>query len=312
MGEFCKNKDMKRVLIAGGTGFAGEAIVRFFTQKGIKVAVLTRQKKTSNSPFVQFYEWDVMHGKIDLTAFEDVDTIINLTGANIGEKRWTAARKQEILNSRVLSTKLLYQTVKDHHFPIQTYVSSSAVGYYGAVTTETIFTEKSPNATDFLGKVCKDWEKAANMFESLGSRVVVLRKGVIIGKGGMYAKMAPLAQKGVNPCLGSGKNYLPWIDVEDLAKLYFYITQNKDIKGVYNAVSSEEITLKDFSSQILKSFQKTTFLPSVPRFLIQLMFGEMAVMLLEGSRVSNTKLLDTGFKFDYEKISQSFERLRLE
>lgn len=295
----------KKILIAGGTGFVGKALISHLKMLGYSIHILA-QKKQENSAQVHYFEWNTADGFIDEKAFDDVSILINLVGANIGEKRWTTKRKQLILDSRIKSLELLYHYIQKGNYPIELLISSSAVGYYGAVTTNQIFTENSPNGTDFLAEVCRKWEEAALKFENLNTKVVLLRKGVVLGKeGGMYQKLAPLAKKGFNTSLGSGKQYLPWIDIRDLASLYGFILKNESVKGIYNVCSSEHQTMNDFSNAFLHSFGKKSFLPNAPRFLIQMLFGEMSKMLLEASRVSNQKLLDTGFQFEFETLKKS-------
>jgi uncharacterized protein (TIGR01777 family) len=297
---------MKKILIAGGTGFVGQHLISFLAEKGYSINVLTRKENFKVSENIQFFQWDIEQQYIDKNAFENVDTIINLTGANIGEKRWTKERKCEIINSRIKSIDLLYHYVSENNFNINTFVSSSAVGFYGAVTSNHIFDETSECATDFLGAVCQIWETRAIKFNDLGVRTVILRKGVIIGKnGGIYQKLSPLAKLGINVSLGSGKQYLPWIDIRDLVRLYDFILSNSKISGIYNTVSSEYITMNDFSKTLLKSFDKKSIFPNAPAFIIRLLFGEMSVMLLEGSRVSNEKLKSTGFSFKFDTVEKS-------
>ncbi len=298
-------KQKKKILIAGGTGFVGKALIPHLTKLGYSIHVLVK-KKHPNSAHVCYFEWNTEKGFIDENAFEGVSILINLVGANIGEKRWTKSRKQLILESRIKSLELLYHYIQKGNYPIQLLISSSAVGYYGAVTTNQIFTENSPNGTDFLAEVCKKWEDAALKFENVNTKVVLLRKGVVLGKeGGMYQKLVPLAKNGINTSLGSGKQYLPWIDIRDLVSLYEFILENETVAGVYNVCTSEHQTMNDFSNAFLHSFGKKSFLPNAPRFLIQMLFGEMSKMLLEGSRVSNQKLLETGFQFEFETLKKS-------
>ncbi|MBS1648841.1 MAG: TIGR01777 family oxidoreductase [Bacteroidetes bacterium] len=297
---------MKKILIAGGTGFVGKHLISFFVEKGYSINVLTRKANFKVSENIQFFQWDIEQQYIDKNAFENVDTIINLTGANIGEKRWTEKRKSEIVNSRIKSIDLLYHYVSENNFKITTFISSSAVGFYGAVTTNEIFTETSKSGNDFLASVCQIWENTTMKFNDLGIRTVILRKGVIIGKnGGIYQKLSPLAKLGINVSLGSGKQYLPWIAIRDLVKLYDFILSNSKISGIYNTVSSEHIMMNDFSKTLLKSFDKKSIFPNAPAFIIRLLFGEMSAMLLEGSRVSNEKLKDTGFSFEFDTIEKS-------
>lgn len=291
---------MKKILIARGTGFVGKALIKHLVNCGYMVNVLTRRNKISSMENIRYFEWDIKKGFIDEKAFEGVSKIINLTGANITEKRWTEKRKVEIIESRTKAIDLLFTYVKTRNFSIDIFISSSAVGYYGAITTDEIFTEKSNNGSDFLASVCRKWEKTALQFDSLGVATVILRKGVVLGRdGGMYQKLAPLAKLGINTSLGNGRQYLPWIDIRDLVRLYEFILKTDELSGVFNAVSSEHIMMNDFSKTLLQLFGKTSFLPNVPAFLVRLFLGEMSVMLLKGSRVSNYKIKQTGFKFEY-------------
>lgn len=297
---------MKKILIAGGTGFVGKQLIDFLVGKGYSIHVLTRKPRANPLENICFFRWDIERQYIDKKAFEGVEILINLTGANIGEKRWTEQRKKEIIDSRINSIDVLYQYISENKFNINTFISSSAVGFYGAVTTDKTFVETSENGNDFLASVCQKWEDAALKFNDLGIRTIILRKGVILGKeGGMVKKLSPLAKLGINVSLGSGKQYLPWIDIRDLVRLYDFILSNTQLKGIFNAVATEQITMSDLSKALLQAFGKKSFLPNAPAFVIRLLFGEMAVMLLEGSKVSNEKLKTTGFIFEFDTIGKS-------
>ncbi len=298
----------KKILIAGATGFIGQQLMVRWLEQGYAVNALSRKPRRSSEPHLNYFQWDTNTGIIDEKAFEGVDTIINLTGANIVEKRWSHQRKKELIDSRTNSVNLLFNIVKDNNIQIKTFISSSAVGYYGAVTSDKVFTENSPAGKDFLAEVCQSWEQAALQFNTLGTQTLILRKGVIIGKnGGMYQKLAPFARLGINTSLGSGQQFLPWMDVRDVIRLYDFVLTNNEISGIYNAVSSEHITMNDFSETLLQSFGKQSWLPNAPEIIIKMIFGEMAVMLLEGSKVSNEKLLSTGFTFEFDALMKSLE-----
>ena len=295
-----------KILIAGATGFVGTYLIDYLLEKGYSINALSRSKQVSYHKNLVYFRWDIHQQYIETNAFENVDTIINLTGANIGEKRWTKERKSEIISSRIKSIDLLYQYVSENKFSINTFISSSAVGYYGAVTTDEMFKETVENGTDFLATVCKEWENTAMKFNDIGIRTVILRKGVIVGKdGGIVQKLAPLAKLGINVSLGSGKQFLPWIDIRDLVKLYGFILSNSKINGIFNAVSKENITMNEFSKTLLKSYKMRNILPNAPSFIIRLLFGEMSVMFLEGSKISNEKLRSIGFSFEFDTIEKS-------
>ena len=297
---------MKKILITGGTGFVGKQLIPFLVEKGYSIHVLTRKPSANSLKNICFFQWDIERQYIDKKAFEGVEILINLTGANIGEKRWTEQRKKEIIDSRINSIDVLYQYISENKFNINTFISSSAVGFYGAVTTDKTFVETSESGNDFLASVSQKWEDATLKFNDLGIRTVILRKGVILGKeGGMVKKLSPLAKLGINVSLGSGKQYLPWIDIRDLVRLYDFFLSNAQLSGIYNAVATEQITMSDLSKALLQAFGKKSFLPNAPAFVIRLLFGEMAVMLLEGSKVSNEKLKTTGFSFEFDTIEKS-------
>lgn len=296
---------MKTILVAGGTGFIGKQLIEYLIEKGYKIHALTRDKSKQDTN-THFFHWDIEKEYIDIKAFEGVSTIINLTGANIGEKTWTSKRKKEIIDSRIQPINLLYKYVTQHGLQIETLISSSAVGYYGAVTTEQIFTETTENGSDFLATVCREWEQTALHFEKIGTRVVILRKGVVFGQGGGILKvMAPLVKLGINVSIGKGNQYLPWIDLRDLNHIYDFILTNNGIQGVFNAVASEHITMNDFSNKLLSSYGKKSFLPNAPAFMVKLALGEQSVMLLNGTRVSNEKLLKQGFELQYDTLSKA-------
>lgn len=219
---------MKKIFIAGATGVIGKHLINYLLEKGYSVNALARSKQDNTHPNLLYFKWNISSGYIDEKAFENVETIINLTGANIEEKRWTDKRKTKILDSRIKSIHLLYNYVREHNLKIDTFISSSAVGYYGAVNSDETFNENSSNGIDFLAEVCQKWEDAALQFSNLGTRTIILRKGVIIGKeGGMYQKLAPLAKRSINIALGNGKQFLPWIDIRDLVRLYEFILTHK-------------------------------------------------------------------------------------
>lgn len=286
---------MKRILIAGGTGFVGKELVHTLTEKGYELSVLTRQKITSSHPQIRYFRWNLKEQYIDSESFENVDTIINLTGENIGEKRWTKQRKAEIIDSRVSAIELLYNYVKNNQLDIKTFISSSAVGYYGAITSDLILDENMPNGNDFLAEVCNRWEATAWRFTDFSARVVLLRKGVVLGQGGAYTKMASLARWGINTALGSGKQYFPFINLDDLMRMYCFFLEKEHLQGVFNAVDSQHITMNDFSKQLTDAFGKKNLLPNAPAWLVKILFGEKASMLLEGSKISNEKIKSVGF-----------------
>ncbi|RZK48496.1 MAG: TIGR01777 family protein [Pedobacter sp.] len=301
---------MKIILIAGATGFIGKSLVKYLLNQGYHVHALTRKNKTEEHPNLKWFSWNPLTGTLDPEALKDVEVIINLIGTSIAEKRWTRTRKKILLNSRVKPIDLLFKAIKaqvnkNGHTTIKTFISSSAVGYYGAVTSSKIYQETDSPGNDFLASICVQWENAAKQIATLGIKTYILRKGIILGKqGGMYKKMAPLAKWGINIALGNGKQYLPWINLSILLQLYKTIIENetqakaahKTLEAVsenptiFNVVSASHMTMNQFSSKLLAAFGKKSYLPNIPAFIIKVALGEMSVMLLEGSRVSNEKV----------------------
>ncbi|HET8838877.1 MAG TPA: TIGR01777 family oxidoreductase [Flavobacteriaceae bacterium] len=297
---------MKKILLAGATGFIGKHLTTHLTENGYTLSLLTR-RKLSDKPNIKYFSWDVEKGTIDKKAFENVGAIINLTGANIGSKRWTEKRKKIIINSRIDSINLLFRYVSENMFPINHFLSASAVGFYGAVTTDQIFNEESGGGNDFLARVCQQWENAAQKFQVLDCKVSILRQGVVIGKdGGIYEKLVPLAKRGITPAVGNGKQYLPWIDVHDLCRMYLFLLEN-NVGSIFNAVSSEHITMNHFAEKLLASVNKKSILPNAPAFLIKLILGEQSSMILEGSRINNKKIKKTGFDFWHDSLEKSLK-----
>lgn len=302
---------MNKILIAGGTGFVGKALISFLIKKGYEIHVLTRRQLVATKG-VTYFNWDIAKQEIDLNAFANVDTIINMTGANISERRWSNNRKKAIINSRIQALELLYQTISENDFKIKRLISSSAVGYYGAVTNQHIYTEEDKQGNDFLAEVCDRWESAAIAFKNLGTQVVILRKGVIMGNGGMYEKLSGIAKYGINPALGNGKQYIAWIAMDDLLALYGCILEKESIQGVFNAVASHDMTMNDLSKAIMKALGKRKITPNAPGFIIKLMFGELSSMMLKGSRASNQKVKALGCNMKDEPIDQVIQQLVVE
>ncbi|BCS85751.1 epimerase [Prevotella herbatica] len=288
-----------KILIAGGTGFIGKSLIPFLVKNGHEVNVLTR-RNMNDVENIHYFRWDVDKRLIEPKAFDGVNALINMTGANIGEKRWTIDRKNEILNSRVKPLDFLLKAISEYGNRIDVLISSSAVGYYGAVTTNHIFTEEDYNGTDFPAYVCRLWEDEALKFREIADRVVILRKGLVIGKdGGVYQKLAPLAKLGLSVALGSGKQYFPLVYMNDLIRAYNYILEHHEIDGVFNIVGNQNMTMNEFSQKLLDSFGKRKLLPNIPAFIIKMLFMERAEMLLQGSKISNEKFRSTGFEFMY-------------
>ncbi|TAF32778.1 MAG: TIGR01777 family protein [Cytophagales bacterium] len=289
-----------RVLICGGRGLVGLALGRRLKAEGYEVVFLSRE----NGFYEGFrcYEWNPKQQKLDLAALEGCQVIINLAGANVGEKRWNEAYKKEILESRTLSTRLLYQTLKKQPGQVHTFINASAVGYYGSDTGNQTVTESSPQGSDFLARVVGSWEREAAPVLSLGIRLVILRIGIVLSaKGGAYISIRKPVSMGVGAELGRGLQWFPWIHNDDLCNIFLFAVQQKSIEGIYNAVAPICITNRMFTRLVAEQLKKPFFMPAVPAFVLKLMLGEFAESVLGGQYVSADKLLKAGYKFKYEQ-----------
>ena len=296
---------MEKVLITGGSGLIGRRLSFLLKSRGYEVRILSRSNNPKNS--YKTFLWNISEKTINDSAFEDLNHIIHLAGAGIADKRWSEKRKKEIIASRVASTNLLYNTVKRLKTPLDSFISASATGYYGAITSETIFEEKDKPAKDFLGKVCSLWEDSIFQFNEIKIRTVALRTGIVLSKdGGALKKM----KTPIITSLGNGKQYMPWIHIDDLCELYIKAIEDQEFKGAFNAVSSEHISNLSFSKKISKIFNHPFLAIGAPSFILQIVFGEMSTIILNGSRISANKIKQAGFKFKFENLEKALKNLR--
>jgi len=291
---------MARILITGGTGLVGKRLTTLLTEKNHEVRILSRSPKNENE-----FKWDFSKGFIDDKAIENIEYIIHLAGAGIADKRWTNERKKVIINSRVATANLIFDKIKAKNISLKGFISASGSNYYGAQTTSKIFKESYAAGTDFLGQVCEKWEAAANRFKELNIPVTILRTGIVLSKtGGALAKMkTPI----ISP-LGSGNQYMAWIHIDDLCNLYIKAVE-ENFEGVYNTVSPESHTSKTFSKTLAKAIKRPYLPIAVPGFLLKLVFGELAIILLKGSRLSSNKIIDKGFVFKYKELAFALKSL---
>ena len=267
---------------------------------------LTREVKQENA-----YRWDINLGYIDPEGLKGVNHIIHLAGSPIAEKRWTPERKRAIKKSRVGGAQLLLDELQKNNQKIDTFISASAIGYYGAMTTNQIFTEDAPNADDFLGEVCRDWEHVAHSFKinHVANKIDIVRFGIVLDRyRGALKKIAAPIRFGLGSGVGTGKQWVPWIHIADLCgMLKFLMTQEEG--GTYNAVAPEHVTNNAFTQEVAAVLKRKVMLPNIPAFFIRLLFGEMAVVLLTGSRVSSNKITERGFGFKYAKLNDALRNI---
>lgn len=291
---------MAKILITGGTGLVGTRLTKMLIDKKHEVIILSRNPENKNE-----FQWDISKNYVDKKAFENTDYIIHLAGAGIADKRWTDERKKIIIDSRVQTANLLFNTIKENNINLKGFISASGIGYYGAITTNTIFKESDPVGADFLGEVCQKWEDAAHQFEDLNIPVTILRTGIVLSeKGGALEKMRlPV----ISP-IGSGKQYLPWIHMDDLCDMYIQAIEG-NLKGIYNSVAPEHHTSITFSKALAKSLNRPYIGICVPSFMLKLLFGELSIILLEGSRISAKKIEKNGYSFRFKTLKKALNRL---
>ena len=296
-----------KILITGGTGLVGSRLTEMLLNKGFEVSHIGRTKKAGRVPS---FVWDIKQKKFDAHALKGVNTIVHLAGAGVADKRWTTARKKEILGSRIESTKLLFETLKTTSNEVNTVVAASAIGYYGFGMGEETVEEDSKPGTDFLAQVTKQWEAHVDKIGTLGIRMVKLRIGIVLSeKGGALAEMAKPIKLGAGAALGSGKQYLSWIHLDDLCEMFIKAIAAENMNGAYNAVGTGWVTNQEMTKAIAHILKKPLLLPSVPGFVLKIILGEMADMVLNGSKVSSKKIQKTGFSFQYTSLDDALKNL---
>lgn len=293
----------KQVLITGATGMIGRKLIQLLLDKGYKVAILSR--KAVDIKKVKVYLWDIDKSTIDPDCLSGVDTIIHLAGENIASEKWTAARKKKIIDSRVLSAQLLYKTITEQQAPVKNFISASAVGYYGDAGDE-ILTEKSPNGSGFLALCCREWEAAADQGLEIGIRVVKWRIGFILARneGALQAMDKPIRYF-LGSGLGSGKQWVPWVHVDDVLEMFSHSITDENYTGAYNACAPHPASNLSLTKAIAKQLHRPVWPIGVPAFVLKIILGELSEVVLNSNNTSSRKLLATGFKFKYRELNSA-------
>lgn len=296
---------MVTVLITGGTGLIGTALSEMLAGKGYEVIIITRdapalmQRLHDN---VSFAAWDVQAGTIDAGALQKADHIIHLAGANVATKRWTKLRKKEIIDSRTASSALLVKALKEMPNHVQTVISASAIGWYGAdpqVPNPKPFVETDPASSDFLGNTCQLWEESIQPVALFKKRLVKLRTGIVLcNEGGAFAAFKKPVRFGVAGILGTGKQMVSWIHIEDLCRMFVKAIEDESMWGSYNAVAPRPVSNRTLAVEIAKVQKGSFYIPMhVPAYLLGLVMGEMSEEVLKSATVSCDKIRKAGFDF---------------
>lgn len=295
------------VLITGGSGLIGQHLTQLLQHHGYKVIHLSR---SAHSGDVTTYQWDIEQGQIDERAIQQADHIIHLAGAGIADKRWTKARKQVILDSRVQSTSLLAKALRSVDHQVKSFISASAIGYYGDRNAEWLTEESEPGKDGFLEEVCIEWEKAADEVAAEGLRTVKIRIGVVLAReGGALPKMVQPMRFGLATYFGDGQQYYSWIHVEDLARLFLFAVEQENMQGVYNAVAPNPLTNKAFTKAVRSGLQQTALLLPAPSFALRMALGQLSDAVLYSARVSADKVQKAGFSYKWTSVAEAVRDL---
>lgn len=297
---------MKHLIIAGGSGLVGTRLRKIAEKKGFKVSILTRRKSTKNGGIY----WNPEENEINEKALISADYLVNLSGANIAEQAWTQTRKKELYNSRINTTNFLAEKLAALNHKPKAIVNASAIGFYESSLTR-VMNEDETHGKGFMGELCYNWEQAAHQFEKQNIRTIILRIGLVLAKnGGAYEALSKPAKLGLGSFIGSGKQKMPWVHIDDLCNLILYSLENENMAGIYNTTIENAPNNKEFTKELLKSFHKYFLLLPTPSFLIKLFMGERSQLLTLSYNPSSKKLLKTGFKFNYTNLAQAFQSLK--
>ncbi len=304
---------MSCVLVTGGTGLIGHHLIPMLLATGLDVVCLVQSgSDTSRLPAnVKTYVWNATMRQIDYQAFDGVDSIVHLAGAGIADRRWTRQRRAELVCSRVDTLNLLLDHIQQQNIMVKTLVSASAIGYYGIDTNEARLTEQSPAGDDFAARLVQSWEGAADRAAELGVRVVKLRTGIVLSAaGGALPKFMLPVRFGFGAPLGSGDQYQSWIHIDDICALYRDALVNTNWQGVYNAVAPEVTTNETITRILAKLMRRPLWLPNVPRFVLKILLGELADLVLSSNHIVNKRIsIETTFKYKFPSIADALEDL---
>lgn len=307
---------MPNVWISGGTGLVGTQLSKMLLAKGYSVTVLTRDAREVKHPVpdVAYANWDVKKQTIDSQAIAGADHIIHLAGAGVADERWSDSRKKEIRESRTQSSALLVKAIKETPNHIQSVVSASAIGWYGADTLESRrqgFSETQKADTGFLGETCRLWEESIEPVEQYGIRLVKLRTGIVLSKkGGALEEFKKPLKAFVAAVLGNGNQVISWIHVDDLCRMYIAAIENDALQGAYNAVAPNPVTNKALTIALAKEMRGNAFVTvHVPSFVLKVMLGEMSIEVLKSATVSSRKIEGSGFRFGFASIEKAIQDL---
>ncbi len=290
---------MNRILIAGGTGLVGSNLIIKLKQKNYEVNILTTQVELANN--FDIFWWQPSKGKIPTEALKNVSICINLCGASIFDKEFTENRKKELHDSRTIPAEVLLNSFKQNDIKLMHYIGASAIGIYPNISDQ-ILTETSSNCNWFISKLVEDWEKAHQLFNAISQNVSILRIGIVLSnKAGFLKKLIQPIQLFLGAVPGSGKQIISWIHIDDLCDMFIWQIEQK-LNGTFNAVNSNYEDISTISHEIAKYLKKPIFLPNIPVFILKIIFGQRHKLLLSSQKISNAKIVSTGFNFKFDNL----------
>ena len=301
----------RKVLITGGSGTIGRYLTSLLLEKGYQVSHLSRHYNSFGK--VRVFRWDPDKQILDPVILEGTEVIIHLSGANIGDGRWTGKRKEEIIRSRVDSSMLLHRVVTENSVPLKVFITASGIGYYGAFTSEKVFTEEDLPGYDFLADTCRKWEEAACRFENSGIRTVRIRTAAVLERNsGILPKFLNLVSLGIFPKIGKGRHYLPWIHINDLCNIYLKAIDDEKMQGPFNASSPGHVTQGAFVKILTRVMDKKgIYLPVLP-VILRTALGIRASLVSTGSRVSPDKIINAGYRFEFDNLHDALKDILCE
>ncbi len=299
----------QKVLLTGATGFIGRVLSVALLAKGWKLVILGRRPEANfRKEFTlpcEYFQWAEPSASPPPVEALNIDAVINLMGEPIADRRWTEGQKTKLRDSRILSTRNLVSALRAHNPNLKSFVSSSAIGYYGDSGDQPL-SENSPPARNFLGQLCEEWELEA---QKAPGRCVQIRTGIVLAsQGGALAKMAPLFKNGLGGQLSTGRQWMSWIHISDLVSIFMEALENPKIRGPLNAVAPTPVTNKEFTETLAKQFKVKAFF-NVPKLVLKLTMGEMAQILLVSQRVKPQALMALGFKFKFTTLKETLLNL---
>ena len=300
---------MAKILITGGSGLIGSRLQQMLLARGHAIHLIGRTLAKTKEHNIKSFVWDIAAQKMDSRALAGVDAVIHLAGAGVADQRWTEARKKEIIDSRIDSTRLLYNTLANNALQVKTIVSASAVGYYGDCGASVI-KEDHPAANNFLAEVTDRWEKEVNRFGQLGIRQVCCRIGIVLSDhGGALPELVKTLPLGVAGYFTKTPLYYPWIHINDICGIMIHALENDIVHGSYNTTGPNPTPIKDLMKAIIAAKKSHAILTPVPAFALRFALGEMAEMLLSSQNCSNEKIIKTGYEFQFPTLKSALEAI---